>query len=178
MHLWNLLRFIQSFRYSQSSCFSLQIFPSWEICITLVLYLPKRQERVLSLLMILNHLFAVSLVVYLKDQSLGHFYFLFILTIYVMFWTYCQRYYLLMTQQFFILIKTLMKWLYQELIEISDWFNCNKLSLNIKETCFLRYPARNVDQSFNTLKYDTTIDRVLSTWFLGVQLEESLSWKK
>jgi hypothetical protein len=65
-----------------------------------------------------------------------------------------------------------------EIQKISDWLKVNKLSLNVKKTHFILFHFRQkkiTDQV--TLKIDNTeIERATSTKFLGVIIQENLSW--
>lgn len=60
-----------------------------------------------------------------------------------------------------------------------DWFNINKLSLNLKKTKCMVFKARQRRYCPNIqLKIDDRcIDQVSETVFLGVILDETLSWK-
>ena len=69
-----------------------------------------------------------------------------------------------------------------ELSKISLWFKANKLSLNVTKTKYsLFHPAakkRFLKDPIPTLKMDNTaIDRENVTKFLGVLIDENLSWK-
>ena len=64
----------------------------------------------------------------------------------------------------------------RELSKLSDWFASNRLSLNIKKTNYIlfgnkRLPA-NIDININGI----TIDRVEHTKFLGVIIDDKLTW--
>lgn len=65
-----------------------------------------------------------------------------------------------------------------ELCNISTWFKLNKLSLNIKKTNFILFDSRNKSLSNNVeIKIDNVkIERVAQTKFLGVILNQTLSW--
>lgn len=65
--------------------------------------------------------------------------------------TNCPRYYLLMTQQQKTLTK-IAEVLNKELIKISDWFNCNKLSLNIEKKCTLVFSQVMMKYKINVKK--------------------------
>ena len=66
-----------------------------------------------------------------------------------------------------------------ELKKITCWFYTNKLSINVKKSNFIIFrPRQNrqtLDLAFNISKY--SIDRVKETTFLGVILDEHLTWK-
>ena len=64
-----------------------------------------------------------------------------------------------------------------ELEHISDWIKANKLSLNLQKTNFMLF-----SNSINTLPgqvilENTVIEKVAQTKFLGVIVDENLSWK-
>jgi hypothetical protein len=66
-----------------------------------------------------------------------------------------------------------------ELSKISKWFKLNKLSLNIKKTNFIlfRNKKRKHLTSVPIIKIDDTkIEQVQNTKFLGVIINESLTW--
>lgn len=67
-----------------------------------------------------------------------------------------------------------------ELIKVDKWFKCNKLSLNIKKTNFIIFRStrnrNNLDHVKLTLN-DTEIERVASTRFLGVYVDEFLGFR-
>ena len=70
----------------------------------------------------------------------------------------------------------------KELKLIHDWLSANKLSLNIKKTKYMlfRYPQRR-DRFLQDLSITInghTIERVQDFDFLGLTIDETLSWKK
>ena len=66
-----------------------------------------------------------------------------------------------------------------ELEKITCWFYANKLSINVKKSSFIIFrPRQNrqtPDLAFNISNY--SIDRVKDVTFLGVILDEHLTWK-
>ena len=66
-----------------------------------------------------------------------------------------------------------------ELKKITCWFYTNKLSINVKKSNFIIFrPRQNrqrLDLAFNISNY--SIDRVKEATFLGVILDEQLTWK-
>ena len=72
-----------------------------------------------------------------------------------------------------------------ELVKINEWFKANKLSLNIKKTKFTLFHKKSLTKSGSTLPLaipnlqigNKNIERVSSIKFLGVMLDEHLSWK-
>ena len=66
-----------------------------------------------------------------------------------------------------------------ELKKITCWFYTNKLSINVKKSNFIIFrPRQNrqtLDLAFNISNY--SIDRVKEATFLGVILDEHLTWK-
>ena len=66
-----------------------------------------------------------------------------------------------------------------ELEKITCWFYTNKLSINVKKSNFIIFrPRQNrqtLDLAFNISNY--SIDRVKEVTFLGVILDEHLTWK-
>ena len=67
----------------------------------------------------------------------------------------------------------------EELIKLNDWCRANKLSINYKKSKFILFKARQKKKALKVnLKIDqTTIERVKETMFLGVIIDEALSWK-
>ena len=76
-------------------------------------------------------------------------------------------------------INVLEKMLNEELIKLNDWCRANKLSINYKKSKFILFKARQKKKALKVnLKIDqTTIERVKETMFLGVIIDEALSWK-
>ena len=72
-----------------------------------------------------------------------------------------------------------------ELVKINEWFKANKLSLNIKKTKFTLFHKKSLTKSRSTLPLaipnlqigNKNIERVSSIKFLGIMLDEHLSWK-
>ena len=68
-----------------------------------------------------------------------------------------------------------------ELDKISNWFKLNRLSLNIKKTHYILFCCRNRKLAFDAIniKIDgVMIEKVTSTKFLGVIINESLTWNE
>ena len=67
-----------------------------------------------------------------------------------------------------------------ELSKIADWLQSNKLSLNLKKSNYIIFkPRQKKKQEYNlSLAINkNTIDRVNEVCFLGVILDENLTWK-
>ena len=72
-----------------------------------------------------------------------------------------------------------------ELVKINQWFKINRLSLNIKKTKFKLFHKKSLTKWGSTLPLaipnlqigNKNIERVSSIKFLGVMLDEHLSWK-
>ena len=67
-----------------------------------------------------------------------------------------------------------------ELCKLTCWLQANKLSLNIKKTKFMVFRPRQKRltlDNFAVKLCDTNIERVKEVVFLGVILDEHLSWK-
>ena len=67
----------------------------------------------------------------------------------------------------------------RELVQISDWLNANKLSLNIKKTSYAIFTFRQkkYEQTIPVMVNDIPLNQVKNTKFLGVIIDENLSWK-
>ena len=68
-----------------------------------------------------------------------------------------------------------------ELEKLSIWFKANKLSLNLKKTNFITFGGkeyRNSNHNVCDIQIDTVkIEQVFSVKFLGVVIDERLSWR-
>ena len=67
-----------------------------------------------------------------------------------------------------------------ELMNISNWFKLNKLSLNIDKTNFMIFKNKHSnkpDLNFKIEIDDKNIEKVDVTKFLGILIDENLSWK-
>ena len=67
-----------------------------------------------------------------------------------------------------------------EMEKVQSWFLANKLQINYTKTNYMIFKSRNMNVDGNLVHIrfnDTTIQRVKSTKFLGVIIDESLSWK-
>ena len=83
-------------------------------------------------------------------------------------------------------IETLFSTMNIELENINEWFKANKLSLNVKKTKFILFYKKALTKSGNVTPLNIpslqignkNIERVSSIKFLGVMLDEHLSWKE
>ena len=71
----------------------------------------------------------------------------------------------------------------QELSQVNDWFLANKLSLNVEKTKYMLFhkltDQENIPLKLPLLKLNRKIiEREYSFKFLGVILDEHLTWKK
>ena len=66
-----------------------------------------------------------------------------------------------------------------ELNKLSAWFKANKLSLNLKKTNFMLFKPRQKKYHFpmQISVNEQRIEQVKETVFLGVVLDEHLTWK-
>ena len=79
-------------------------------------------------------------------------------------------------------LKTLFSLVNQELQKIKEWFEANKLSLNVEKTKYSLFhkPSKRDDLFLllpKLLIKKHKVERVESIKFLGVLLDENLSWK-
>src|SRR6188508_321288 len=68
-----------------------------------------------------------------------------------------------------------------ELVKLSEWFKANRLSLNVKKTNYIIFGRKIFAHTFPTPRIiidGVTVDRVVSTKFLGVIVDETLCWKE
>ena len=80
-------------------------------------------------------------------------------------------------------LKSMFSSINEELIHVSNWFRANKLSLNVSKTQYILFmkPSQTENIPLKLPKLcinETDIKRVNSTTFLGVVIDEHLSWKK
>ena len=78
------------------------------------------------------------------------------------------------------IVQNLNEVLNQELSKVCKWFTANKLVVNMKKTNYIVFRRRKVGGDFNELnvKFDNVLlTRVNSTKFLGVYIDEYLTWK-
>ena len=76
-------------------------------------------------------------------------------------------------------LKVMQQTLNDELDKVSTWLKINKLSLNIDKTHFMLFCGRRSVTEDISIKIDgISIQRVSSTKFLGVTIDELLSWKE
>ena len=63
--------------------------------------------------------------------------------------------------------------------KLTEWFKCNKLSLNAKKSSFMIFQPRQKreTQDFSITLNITHINRVKEVVFLGVVLDEHVTWK-
>ena len=76
--------------------------------------------------------------------------------------------------------ETLVNVLNREILKVSHWFLCNKLSLNISKTNFIRFKPHN-SKDVNHINHNICIngDPIVekkSTKFLGITIDANLSW--
>lgn len=74
-------------------------------------------------------------------------------------------------------IQLLSETLNRELIELNIWFKVNKLSLNVKKTNFIVFSKSCINNQCSINIAGEEIEQVTSTKFLGVIIDEKLTWK-
>ena len=67
----------------------------------------------------------------------------------------------------------------QELRKVYQWLNSNKLTLNVDKTSFMIFKTRgkNVNTPANVTINDKIIKQVKWTKFLGILIDEQMTWK-
>ena len=75
-------------------------------------------------------------------------------------------------------ISELTKILNSELINISSWFKCNKLSLNISKTNFMQFQTvhSHTDHQYSIEIDNKPLERKDSIKFLGIIIDKNLTW--
>ena len=71
----------------------------------------------------------------------------------------------------------------EELDKVSDWFKANKLSVNASKTNYMilgtpHMTSVKIEKKLNIRLNDKSLERVEYTKFLGVLIDENLTWKK
>ena len=64
-----------------------------------------------------------------------------------------------------------------ELANSCEWFTCNRLSLNLKKTHAMVFTNKSVDKNVNIRLNNNVIEQVNSCTFLGVVIDDKLTWK-
>ena len=113
-----------------------------------------------------------------RAQFLDLFCLLFTLMIFLMSLVSLNLYCLLMTQVSFV-PNHLVSIADNELAKIIIWLKANKLSLNLTKTNFMIFHPRQKKVNLNVLLTldNTVIKQVTETKFLGVLIDQHLSWK-
>ena len=74
-------------------------------------------------------------------------------------------------------ILTMVATINNEIAKVNEWLKANKLSLNVDKTNFMLFSPRNRNIPIIDIKIDgNSIERVYETKFLGVIIDENLSW--
>ena len=64
-----------------------------------------------------------------------------------------------------------------DLTTVQDWFNANKLTLNVKKSSYMIFQPNNTDAcELNNTLNGVTLPRTCNTKFLGTWLDEKLNW--
>ena len=74
-------------------------------------------------------------------------------------------------------IKILQSTLNSELLKLSSWFRANRLSLNVAKSCFVVFGNKYFPSNFDIAIDGTRLPRANTTKFLGVHIDEKLTWK-
>ena len=66
----------------------------------------------------------------------------------------------------------------QELCNLTNWFQSNRLSLNVKKTHYILFGSKHVPLNVNNNIYlnNNVIEKVSCTKFLGITVDEHLNW--
>jgi hypothetical protein len=74
-------------------------------------------------------------------------------------------------------VKVLNRQVNEGLVKLKRWFAVNKLSLNVEKTNYINFSAAKSNTEMNLMIGDKNIQKVSYTKFLGVTIQENLSWK-
>ena len=67
--------------------------------------------------------------------------------------------------------------LHLAMIEISNWFQCNRLTLNYDKTHFLQFLTKKQNEIQQIVTSNSVITNINCTKFLGLMIDSTLSWK-
>ena len=78
------------------------------------------------------------------------------------------------------ILKILIEAVNKELSHLSEWFQANRLSLNVKKTHYIIFGNKRIplNETYQIIFNNNVIERVASTKFLGITVDENLNWKK
>ena len=65
-----------------------------------------------------------------------------------------------------------------DLANIQDWFNANKLTLNITKSVLMHFNAKGIREALNVKIGNTILPVVKNTKFLGMYIDENLNWNE
>ena len=74
-------------------------------------------------------------------------------------------------------VKMLCERVNMELDRVKTWLNCNRLCLNVSKTCYQLYSRRSPEISPNVQISGVSISRASNVKFLGIVVDEQLSFK-
>ena len=66
------------------------------------------------------------------------------------------------------------------MIKLTDWFSCNRLTLNLTKTCYSIFhgPKKHIPRMYNKMTLNgNVIHRENKVKYLGLMIDEKLSWK-
>jgi hypothetical protein len=65
----------------------------------------------------------------------------------------------------------------EELLQLTDWFGANKLSLNVSNTNYMIFTNKNVQYNDLDIQLaNTTLKKTSCAKFLGIHIDENLRW--
>ncbi len=72
--------------------------------------------------------------------------------------------------------------IYEKLIQLSktllNWVSCNGLALNLKKTNYMIFSSRRLELPTSLIISDTLIERKTEAKFLGIIIDEKLTWSR
>ena len=77
--------------------------------------------------------------------------------------------------------KTLKKYMKEVIVDISNWFQANKLTINTGKTQFSIFtkPNKKIPKSLNSIKVlGNTYKRAAAAKYLGITLDDKLNWQE
>ena len=72
--------------------------------------------------------------------------------------------------------------IHEKISELSNillgWVDCNGLALNLKKTTYMVFSRQKINQNFNLVINNTQIERKSEARFLGIIVDDKLTWKQ
>jgi len=74
-------------------------------------------------------------------------------------------------------LKQLLDTMEKEMVQLKNWFDSNKITLNTRKTTFIVFGSRLLNTIGKLMINEVEIERVSAIKFLGVIIDNNLNWK-